>query len=175
MELVNRNGVSFWTPVTNHDLGAITNFGKWESAFRVFANIYTTKYPHKVAELIQYSHVIHTASLTYVWDNVYLYDKEFHILMSRHPQCSWSVILQQAWNLRLKDKLCHESFSDRGKFKSKDICKCFNKGKCHSGSACQYEHKCLNCGKFGHGEHICQRKGERGDRTNQEPLGNAHN
>ena len=77
MELVNRNGVSYWTPIVNREFGSITNFGKWETAFRVFADIYTTKYPGKAAELIQYSHVIHTTSLTYTWENVYYYDREF--------------------------------------------------------------------------------------------------
>ena len=160
MELVNRNGLSYWTPMVNRDLGVISSYSKWEVAFRVFANIYMTKFPQKASELIQYSHVIHTASLTYTWENVYYYDREFRIHMSRHPQRSWAVILQQAWNLRLKDRLKFENFGDRGKahHKSKEICKRYNRGKCHSGSACRYEHRCLNCGKFGHGEHICRKK-----------------
>ena len=161
MELVNHNGVSYWTPMANRELGSISNFSKWETAFRVYSNIYTNKYPKKASELIQYSHVIHTASLTYVWENVYYYDREFHIHMSRHPQQSWSVILQQAWNLRLKDRLRFDSFGDQGRSpKSKEICKRFNKGKCHSGSSCRYDHRCLNCGKFGHGAHICRKKSQ---------------
>ena len=158
MELINQNGFSFWTPVVNSEIGQISSFSKWELAFRVFANIYTTKYPNKAAELIQYSHVIHMASQTYSWDNMYYYDREFHIHMSRHPQHSWAVILQQAWNLHLKDKIKYETFGEKGRSKSKEVCKRFNKGKCHSGSACRYEHQCLNCGKFGHGEHICCKK-----------------
>ena len=123
MELVNRNGLTYWSPVIDREIGVISNFHKWETAFRVFSNIYTMKYPNKAAELIQYCHVIHTASLTYVWENVYFYDKEFRIHMSKHPQCSWAVILQQAWNLRLKDKLKFDNFSDCGKHhKSKEIC-----------------------------------------------------
>ena len=158
MELVNRNGMTYWAPMVDKELCSITSFAKWEVAFRVFSNIYTTRYPQKSSELIQYCHVIHTASLTYVWENVYFYDKEFHIHMARHPQHSWAIILQQAWNLRLKDKLKHESFLDRGCNKSKEICKHFNRGKCHSGMACHYGQRCLNCGKFGHGAHICRNK-----------------
>ena len=94
MELVNHNEMSFWSPVADREVGSITSFRKWESAFRVFVNIYTSKFPLKAAELLQYSHVIHTASQTYVWENVYLYDKEFRIHMSKHPQRSWAVILQ---------------------------------------------------------------------------------
>ena len=114
MQLINWDGMTYWAPVADRDLNSVSSFAKWETAFRVFANIYTTRYPNKAAELIQYSHVIHTASLSYVWDNVYLYDKEFRLHLSQHPSRSWSVILQQAWNLRLKDKLKHESFADRG-------------------------------------------------------------
>ena len=158
MELVNRNGMTYWTPLVDKELGSIMSFAKREVAFRVFSNIYTTRYPQKSSELIQYCHVIHTASLTYIWENVYFYDKEVCLHMVRHPQCSWAIILQQAWNLRLKDKLKHESFSDRGHTKSKEICKQFNRGKCHAGMACRYEHRCLNCGKFGHGAHICRNK-----------------
>ena len=82
--------------------------------------------------------------------------------MSRHPQRNWSVILQQAWNLRLKDKLKFDNFADKAWGKSKEICKRFNNGKCHSGSSCRYEHRCLNCGKFGHGEHICHKRNSGG-------------
>ena len=82
MELVNRNGMTYWAPMVDKELGSITSFAKWEVAFRVFSNIYTTRHPQKSSELIQYCHVIHTASLTYVWENVYFYDKEFRIHMA---------------------------------------------------------------------------------------------
>ena len=55
MELVNRNRMSFWSPVSEREVGTINNFQRWESAFRVYSNIYTTQYPQKAAELIQYS------------------------------------------------------------------------------------------------------------------------
>ena len=92
--------------------------------------------------------------------------------MSKFPQRSWSVILQQAWNLRLKDRIRHDNFNDRGKpaFKSKEICKRFNRGKCHSGSACRYEHRCLGCGKFGHGQHICRNRKSDGMSTPTTPT-----
>ena len=179
MELVNRNGMTYWTPMVDKELGTITSFSRWDVAFRVFSNIYMTKYPHKSSELIQYCHVIHTASLTYVWENVYFYDKEFHIQILRHPQRSWAIILQQVWNLRLKDKLKHDSFTDRGHQKSKEICKRFNRGKCHNGMSCHYKHRCLNCGKFGHSGHICRHKKQDLDRYNSpsktnQPVANVN-
>ena len=110
--------------------------------------------------------MIYTASLACVSENVY-YDCEFHLHMSRYPQHSWSVILQQAWNLCSKDWLTYSSFSKKPKHKVKDVCKHFNKGKCHSGaSSCRYKHRCLNCGKFGHGSHICKRKSDRTENLN---------
>ena len=38
----------------------------------------------------------------------------------------------------------------------KEICKCFNRGKCTYGLGCKFDYRCagLKCGKFGHGAHI---------------------
>ena len=100
--------------------------------------------------------------MTFVWDNVYLYDKEFRIHMSHFPGRSWAIILQQAWILRLKDKIKFDSANDfRGtKLKIKEPCRRFNKGKCTNGTNCKYEHHCTvsGCGKFGHGVHICRKR-----------------
>ena len=115
MEMINKGGMSFWVPVADREhAGAISGFGKWEQAFRVFSNIYNTKFPERVTELIQYNHIIHTAAQTYVWENVYQYDKEFRLHISHHPQRSWSIILQQAWDLKLKEKLTHNNWETQG-------------------------------------------------------------
>ena len=53
-------------------------------------------HPQRAAELIQYGNDIHTASMTYTWNNVYLYDKEFQLHIARHPMRSWGVMLQHA-------------------------------------------------------------------------------
>ena len=123
-------------------------------------------YPHKSSELIQYNHVIHSISLTYVWDNVYGYDKEFRLHLSKHPNRNWAVILQQAWSMKLRDRIPRTDGghkfvnhsgnnngyvnNDKGSFKSSDPCKLFNKGHCKFGKGCKFEHKCSYCGKFGH-------------------------
>ena len=83
LELVYKQGKTFWIPAgktNNHN--EITNFWKWEKAFRVFSDIYARKHPGRASELIQYNHLINTAALTYAWDNVYLYDKDFRRHMS---------------------------------------------------------------------------------------------
>ena len=69
MEIVNRNGKTY------------------------FSNIYTRRYPGRASELIQYNHIIHTAALLYTWDNVYMYDRDFRLHISRYPHRSWAVIL----------------------------------------------------------------------------------
>ena len=180
MELVNRNGMSYWVPVADREPSRnISNYHKWDLAFRVYSKIYTAQYPHKAGELIQYAHVIYTVSMTYVWENVYMNDKDFRLHISRYPLRSWSVIMQQAWNLRLKDRLRYEGPGDRGRQKSKEACRRFNKGKCKDGINCRYKHHCTYspCGKFGHGAHICRKRlGKEGkDKgTNGETPGNAH-
>ena len=170
MELISKGGATFFVPVADREVNsnAIFSFQRWEQAFRVFSNIYTRAYPERAAELIQYNQLIYTASLSFTWDNVYRYDREFRMHLSNYPQRNWSVILQQAWSLYLKDRInvgnCHMTNNkspgggQQHSNKKKEICKRFNRGQCTRGLRCHYEHRCLECGKFGHGEHICRNK-----------------
>ena len=64
LQLIIRNGKTFWAPVA--ETAAINNFNKWEQAFRIYSNIYTLYHPHKLSELIEYNHVIHMISQSYV-------------------------------------------------------------------------------------------------------------
>ena len=170
LEMVIRGGRTFWVPV-NEGVN-ISGFTRWEQAFHVFSNIYTKTHPHRSAELIQYNHIIHTISLTYMWDNVYMYDKEFRMHMGRNPGRSWSVILHQAWAMPLKDCIYrHEqgnNYSVRGgnnnnntglkdRIKVNEPCRRFNRGKCNFGVNCKYEHRCNYCHKFGHGVQSCRK------------------
>ena len=109
MELIVKNGKVFWSPVASMESTVINGFSKWEQAFRIFSDVYTRAYPDRASELIQYNHLIHTISLSYTWENVYGYDKEFRLHISRHPDHSWAIILQQAWTMRLKDRLKHDN------------------------------------------------------------------
>ena len=191
MELVIRNGKTFWVPVS--ESVSINNFRKWEQAFRIFVNIYTRQFPQRFSELIEYNHIIHSIASVYTWENVYSYDKEFRLHLSRHPERSWSVILQQAWSMKLRDRIHKDSsFGNKSgwgttssnspqnfqKFKNgTDACKKYNKGKC-TFSDCKYDHKCLYCGKFGHPIINCRkmladREQQGGKRNNRESTGNA--
>ena len=184
MELVNKGGSTYFVPVSDRESANIASFARWEKAFRIFSNIYTRFYPHKVTELILYNHVIYTASTTYVWENVYHYDKEFRMHLSNFPQRSWSVILQQAWAMYLKDRLPKDdsyrnnhnssgsNFRHNGQhkfFKNKEICKRFNRGNCPNGFLCKYDHRCSIpiCGKTGHGAHICRKRQQYFNQQNQ--------
>ena len=168
LELVNRGGHTYFVPAaTSTEMTTISNFSRWEQSFRVFATIYTNYYPARASELIQYNHLIHTASLSFSWENVYAYDQDFRIHMSRHPKRSWGIILQQAWSVRLKDRLMNSGQGSRnsngsnnhsgqqGKNK-RDTCYRFNHGKCSYGQNCKFEHKCLICNNFGHGAWNCR-------------------
>ena len=160
MEIVSKIGMTFLSPVSDREMVQINGYNKWEQAFRVYSNVLTTKFPEKATELLQYGHTIHTASMAYIWENVYSYDREFRHHISRHPTRTWSVILQQAWTMLLKDRL--KSDSGKGNFpqgkKKPEPCRRFNKGRCSFGLACRYEHRCSvpKCGKFGHGAHMCR-------------------
>ena len=109
LQMVNRDGYTCFMPFES-DLSGINSCARWDQAFRVFSDIYTRASPGKAMELIQYSHIIHTASQTYVWDNVYAYDKDFRMHIAENPGRSWAIILQQAWSLRLKDRIGARDF-----------------------------------------------------------------
>ena len=97
----------YFVPASDREGHLISSFNKWEQAFRSYSNIYLQAHPQKAMELIQYNHVILMASLSYVWDNVYTYDKEFCSHLAVFLERSWGVILQQAWSMCLKDKINH--------------------------------------------------------------------
>ena len=141
------------------------------------SDIYTREHPQKSTELIQYNHVIHSVSLTYIWDNVYAYDKEFRIHISKHPGHNWGVILQQAWSMKLRDRLVggsdfqskqhynnnNSGYSPGGSYstskggKVSEPCRKYNKGKCKFGQGCRYDHQCSYCHKFGHRVLTCRK------------------
>ena len=156
-EMVVKDGKTYWVPVGNQEGTSISNFNRWEQAFCVYSDVYMRAYPHRSSELVQYCHLIHTASQSYTWENVYMYDKDFRLHMARHPTCSWSIILQQAWVVRLKDRLkMNWSGSGNRPSDKKEICKRFNRGECAAGNECRYEHQCSFCFKFGHGVINCR-------------------
>ena len=155
LQMIVKNGQSFWVPI--HEGTAITNYQKWEQAFRIYTDVFVCANPSRSSELIQYAHIINTIASQFVWENVYAYDKDFRLHMSRHPARSWSLILHQAWALRLHDKLRtqnqHNDYHDNykwhgGKGKTRDnYCLRYNKtGKCTYGKGCHFDHRC----KFGH-------------------------
>ena len=184
IKIVNKDGHPFFVPVRDN-LTSINSFGRWEQAFRVFSEIYSRHHPHRSSELIQYNHIIHTAAMTYVWENVYLYDIDFHFHIGKHPQCSWAIILQQAWSMRLREKLNKQSthaaspgLHNNNNNSSREPCWCFNKGRCTYGKKCKFEHKCMMCNKYGHGTFNCRCGGSmhqrRDDRDKNERSGDRH-
>ena len=162
LEMVQQNGRTYWVPYADRDNLSVNSYARWDLAFRVYSNIYTSAYPGRATELLQYQHLIYSASQNYIWDNVYTYDIDFWLHMSKHPQRSWAMILQQAWSFRLKDRL--SLFRDnRGSNGSGDnggrprYCVKYNQGYCEYGKGCKFEHRCSICGKFGHGAFNCRK------------------
>lgn len=169
LELVQRNGHTYFVPAEDRDQGTITNFRQWERAFRIYAGIYARANPTRAAEMYQFVSNIQAASNVYIWENVASYDRVFRRLMHDNPGRNWGLIFQQAWTLELRTPLPfllsgnqnkrggnNNNSSQRG---LKEACRKFNNtGKCSFGQSCRYDHRCTFCGKFGHGEIKCHKK-----------------
>ena len=82
MEIVSKNGQTYFQPVSERETGNINSLVKWDQAYRVFCAIYTEIHPNRANELLQYSHIIHHAANLFIWENVYAYDMDFRIHMS---------------------------------------------------------------------------------------------
>ena len=171
--MVNRNGQSYWVPV--NDSIAINNYAKWELAFRVYIDIYSRAHPLRLSELIQYKHITHTISSQFVWENVCDYDKDFRIHMARHSRRNWGIILQQAWSMRLRDRIHSMEVIPSGSGgrtpRSKgnyEICRKFNRGKCSFSFSCKYDHRCTYCYKFGHAVLNCRKAAADKDRNEKD-------
>ena len=113
-----------------------------------------------MSELTQYSYVIHDASQTFPWENVYGYDIIFRRQMNKFPERNWGIILQQAWTFKMRQKMYSGSggsSAQKGKIGNgkRDVCWKFNSGKCTYGLSCKFDHRCAFCFKFGHGSHNC--------------------
>ena len=76
MLMVNKGGMSYWILAFDKS-SSINSFTRWDQAFRIFLDVYTSRFPERTSELIQYGHIIQTASYSFIWENVYLYDREF--------------------------------------------------------------------------------------------------
>ena len=189
LELYMNNGQPGFRSVTDSEVTG--SFYKWEQAFRVYSTIYTDAHPEKAKQLIQYNHIIYSASLTYMWNNVYAYDIDFRLHMSENPSRNWGIILYQAWVLHMKervqtlnnrqDRSYSGTNSSSNNRKNGKTCWKYNRGKYTYGFNCKFEHRCGICDKYGHGAHLCQRgqgkdkeTGERRDKKEYSGNGNGN-
>ena len=169
--MVNRGGLLYWVSMSKRNTATISNIARREEAFRIYSRIYTEGNLTHAIELIQYNHIIHDAALEYPWENVYAYDREYRIHMSKYPSSNWGIILQQAWMLKMKLTASYgvnrldgsQNSSSGGRLTyQKNICWKFNQGKCNFGMSCKFKHHCGICNKWGHGAHMCRKGWEDG-------------
>ena len=168
MQLVNRDGSSFWVPMEREKISSLR---KWDQAFRIYAAIYSRANPSRSPKIWQYIHVITTAANTYSWDNVAEYDYTFRQLMATYPQRSWARIYHQMWNLALHEPASRSQYnygskgnnsgSGSGAMKTPEgrdrYCWKYNKNKCRN-PKCEWEHRCHYCDGWGHGYWNCYKR-----------------
>lgn len=101
-KVITREGYLFFVQKEKEQL-EINSF-RWRSAFKEYAGLYLMENPHRAAEVHQYISEIESASLTYLWENVYGYDIMFRHRMEKKPHKLWSKTHQKGWNIFMRDR-----------------------------------------------------------------------
>lgn len=173
VRIVSEDGKPAFAPYVDRDAVLINSFKRWELAFDVYAGVYVRAHPKRGPEMLEYKHIIRRASDTYVWANVYNYDKIHRTHMQRNPGRTWSKKHKDAWSDHVKiykASALGASPEVTNPGRKRKPCRYFNKnGKCNKGSACEFDHKCSFCGLFGHGRHNCRKL-----QATKKENGNAH-
>lgn len=170
MQVVHEEGSTFFVPAGEKDVKEINGYKTWETAFKVFMGLFNQFWPERMQELLQYSHIIQTASQNHPWENVFNYDISFREIMTEQPNTHWGVISQQTWTLELGEH-SYKSYGEPSRVgpnhqqskpmnEARRTCWRFNKGRCTFGDSCEYDHRCSHCGKRGHGRHECFKRGK---------------
>ena len=166
IDIINREGLKYLVAGDEKDT-KVNNFKKWEQGFKVYVAIYSQANPHRAAEILQYVHTIHTASVSFHWDNVYYYDVMFRRFLGDNPQRSWAKIYQNLWSMAMRDPISSKLNNGGNQFNSKgrsgdwkdNYCWRFNKNRCkRSSQHCRYEHRCTYCDSASHGAVNCSRR-----------------
>lgn len=138
MQVVHSEGNTYFIPADDKEVKEIVSYKVWEVAFKIFMGIFNQFWPEHMNELLQYSHIIQTASLNHSWEAVYNYDISFREIMSEQPQTHWGVISQQTWTLELGDNSARPMppvaagglSTKKSGTNQKNPCWKFNKGRC---------------------------------------------
>lgn len=175
LNVVNKDGMTHFVPADRENVKDINSYKQWEIAFKVFMGVYISKWPERSKELLEYSHTIQNASLTYPWENVFNYDIAIREIMTDHPGRLWGQICQRTWAIELGEPTSKVTYvpsgsatTSSGQRLQKKVCWRFNKGRCTFGANCEFDHRCSVCGGRSHGRHNCYKRGKGNDRPAKE-------
>ena len=104
LEWITKDGMTFLAPANDCD-NCINGIKRWDQAFRVYATIYCGAHPERAGKIWQYIYVIHSAVVSYLWDNVACYDYTFRQMMHDRPGHKWSKMYLQLWQLAMRDPI----------------------------------------------------------------------
>lgn len=161
IEFTTRGGRTVVVPPADKEARLISNYRKWEAAFRVFEEIYLVTHPTRAIQLVRYRNMIEDMAGTWVWDNVARYDRRHRNMMETFKNRDWCVPYDKA---KQELKVMHAMRASKkvgmqtGAKAKKEVCRNFNRGKCDYGRSCKFDHKCSVCGKFGHGASTCRQR-----------------
>ena len=166
IDMVSKDGQHFILPVKKKSkYDRITGIKKWDEAFRIYLAIYSQANPERSAEIMQYQHTIHTAAVSFIWENVAQYDFLFRTRLGKKPGRNWARMNTQLWAMCMTtNRAVHTSnVTSSSNSSKKDCCWRYNRNKCTRPNDCKFEHRCSQCGSFSHIYLNCPNKPKKGD------------
>jgi hypothetical protein len=156
----------------------VRNISEWTTAFMRYMKIYCQRQKWKLFQMLDYAEDIRFASEKWAGFGWRTYDEQFRVIMDSSPDTRWDDVNNRLWMLHITPSTSAPStpylgnaqgrnrFQGEGsgqrpsgtnKAKGGKICWPFNKEGCFKGESCTFEHKCENCGEYGHRKSNCKK------------------
>lgn len=141
----------------------IDSIEKWLTAFSIFMSVIVSKFPNRSLSLLNYMHIIRTASAKFRGMAWYAYDIEFRKRAAKDPSLDWGQRDMQLYLDKFTGLARGSCFScgsvdhlaencplsvSKLRFNRSDTCLNFNRGFACARTPCTFPHRCNhdNCG-----------------------------
>ena len=120
-------------PKSQHNKAKILNFNLWMLAWCTYARVFVRYHGHQTDQLLHYQSLMAQFGQQYVFDEFYLYDRQFRLRLASNPALRWDRIDVELTNqfLRTARVICYNCNSP-GHYSS--VCPLSSRAGASSGS-----------------------------------------